>query len=289
MLLSTQTDVFARRFGDEEAIRRIAKAGFDAFDLSLFAMNSKPDHPLNREGYQDYAKHLRAVARECGIVCNQSHAPFPSSVGDETRDEQIFQSIVRAMESAAIVGAKVIVVHPKQHLDYRTHAAELKEMNMAFYRRLIPYCEKFGIQVATENMWQYNKTAGHIRDSVCSRPQEFLDYLEELDSPWIVACLDVGHVLLTSEDLPHCIRTLGAKHLRALHVHDNNHKEDSHTMPYLGKIDFTELTSTLKEIGYQGDFTFEADEFYAGMPEELLPEASALLHKTGRYLMSQIS
>lgn len=288
MLLSTQTDVFARRFGDEEAIRRIANAGFDAFDLSLFAMNSNPNYEMNGEQFREYAKHLRAVADECGIVCNQSHAPFPSSVGDEEKDEQIFQSIVRAMEAASIVGAKIIVVHPKQHLDYRTHAAELKEMNMAFYRRLIPYCEQFGIKIATENMWQYNKTAEHIRDSVCSRPQEFLDYLEELNNPWIVACLDVGHVLLTSENLAHCIRTLGAAHLQALHVHDNDHRGDSHTMPYLGKIDFKELTATLKEIGYQGDFTFEADSFYAKMPDELLPEAAALLHKTGRYLMSQI-
>lgn len=288
MLLSTQTEYLASRFGDEHAIRTIAAAGFDAFDLSLFEMNANPDYAMNQDNFRDYAKHLRAVADECGIVCNQSHAPFPTSVGDEEKDEKIFQSVVRAMEAVAIVGAKIIVVHPKQHLDYRTHAAELKEMNMTFYRRLIPYCEKFGIKVATENMWQYNTTAGHIKDSVCSRPYEFADYLNELNSPWIVACLDIGHTVLTNESLSHCIRTLGAKHLQALHVHDNDHRNDSHTMPFLGKIDFTEFTSTLREIGYQGDFTFEADAFFHSMPDEILPEAYALLHKTGRHLISKI-
>lgn len=288
MLLSTQTEYLASRYGDEQAIRTLAEVGFDAFDLSLFAMNSNPDYEMNKENFRDYAKHLRAVADECGIVCNQSHAPFPTSVGDEEKDEKIFQSVVRAMEAASIVGAKIIVVHPKQHLNYHAHAAELKELNMEFYRRLIPYCEKFNIKVATENMWQYNRTAGHIKDSVCSRPQEFLGYLEELNSPWIVACLDIGHVVLTNEDLPTCIRTLGAKHLQALHVHDNDHRDDSHTMPFLSRINFAEVTAALKEIGYQGDLTFEADAFFKPMPEEILPEAYALLHKTGRYLVSQI-
>lgn len=288
MLLSTQTDYLARHYGDEQAIRTLAEVGFDAFDLSLFAMNSNPDYAMNGENFREYAKHLRAVADECGIVCNQSHAPFPTSFGDEEKDEKMFQMVVRAMEAAAIVGAKIIVVHPKQHLDYRTHAAELKEMNMEFYRRLIPYCEKFGIKVATENMWQYNNAAGHIRDSVCSRPYEFADYLNELNSPWIVACLDVGHVVLTNENLANAIRTLGGKHLQALHVHDNDHRDDCHTMPFLGRIDFNELTSTLREIGYQGDFTFEADSFFRSMPEELLTEAYALLHKSGRYLISKI-
>ena len=40
MLLSTQTEVLAGLYGEAEAIRMLAKAGFDGFDLSLFAMFS---------------------------------------------------------------------------------------------------------------------------------------------------------------------------------------------------------------------------------------------------------
>ena len=287
MKLSTQTEHLGAIFGEAEAIRMIAAAGFDAFDLSLFYMNSKPKHPMNQPEFREYARSLRAVAEECGIVCNQAHAPFPTSFGDEQKDEAAFALVVRAMEAAAIVGAKVIVVHPMHHLSYRTHARELKERNLAFYRRLLPYCEQFQIKVACENMWQHNREAGRIIDSTCSRPEEFLEYLNELNSPWIVACLDVGHTALTDEDLPAFVRTLGGTHLQALHVHDNDLRADLHTMPYMGKIDFAAFTAALKEIGYAGDFTFEADQFLAAFPESLVPAALDLLHKVGRHLKAQ--
>ena len=287
MKLSTQTEYLGARFGEAEAIRMIAKSGFDAFDLSLFYMNSQPQHPMNQPEFREYAKSLRAVADECGIVCNQAHAPFPTSVGDEEKDEAAFALVVRAMEAAAIVGAEVIVVHPKHHLSYRTHARELEELNLAFYRRLLPYCEQFRIKVACENMWQHNREAGRIIDSTCSRPQEFLEYLTKLNSPWIVACLDVGHTALTDEDLPAFVRTLGKTQLQALHVHDNDLCADLHTMPYMGKIDFAAFTAALKEIGYTGDFTFEADQFLAAFPDPLVPAALDLLHKVGRHLKAQ--
>lgn len=288
MLLSTETEFLGAVYGDEAAIRMLAEAGFDAFDLSLFSMFDQPGYEMNTPNFRQYAKKLRAVAEECGIVCNQSHAPFASSVGDAGQDERRFQYIVRAMEAASIVGAKIIVVHPKHHLSYRTHAAELKEMNLEFYSRLVPYCQEFHIKVACENMWQYNREGGRIIDSACSRPQEFCEYLDEIGSPWIVGCLDVGHTALTDEDLGNYIRTMGAKRLQALHVHDNNLREDSHTLPFTEKIDFAALTAALSDIGYQGDFTFEADYFLQKFPRPLHRDALGLLHATGRYLMGKI-
>lgn len=289
MLLSTQTDVLARLYGAPQAIRMLAEAGFDAFDLSMFDMFSDPNCPMNQPDYRDYAASLRAVAEEAGIVCNQAHAPFASSVGEPEKDEARFQTIVRSMEIASIVGAKIIVVHPKHHLDYRTHAAQLKEQNLEFYRRLIPYCEQFNIKVACENMWQHNDKARRIRDSVCSRPQEFCEYLDEIHSPWIVGCLDVGHTALTDEDLPAFVRAMGPERLQALHVHDNDLCKDSHALPFTLGIDFPAFTKALGEIGYQGDFTLEADAFLQKFPKELVPEALRLMYHTGRYLADQVN
>jgi excinuclease ABC subunit B len=85
------------------------------------------------------------------------------------------------MEIAAILGAKIIVVHPKQHLEYAEYSKELFEMNVEFYKSLIPYCEKFGIKVATENMWQWDNVNKKIIDSVCSKPQEFCDLIDEIN------------------------------------------------------------------------------------------------------------
>jgi len=288
MLLSTNTEIFYNVYSEEDSIRLIAKAGFDAFDLSLFKMNRDPEYAMNKDDYREYAKHLRDVAEEVGIVCNQAHAPFHSSCGDEKKDEETFQLIVRAMEIASIVGAKIIVVHPCQHLRYLDNKEQLKKINLEFYKRLIPYCEKFNIKVATENMWQMKSNANHIVDSTCSRVEEFCEYIDMLNSKWIVGCLDIGHVPLVDEKLPKMINGLGHNRLQALHVHDNNFVNDSHTMPFLMNINFEEVTKALAEIDYAGDFTFEAEGFFKKMPKELLLPAAKLLCETGRYLIKRI-
>lgn len=287
MILSTQTDFLARAYGEEEAIRMLARAGFDAYDFSFFAMFDNPEYPMNGPGFREYAQSLRAVAEEAGIACNQAHAPFASSTGDAQDDQRRFEAIVRSMEAAALLGAKVIVVHPKHHLPYAAHAAELREMNVAFYKSLVPYCEKFGIKAACENMWQHNPVVGRIIDSTCSRPQEFCDYIDQVGSPWVVGCLDVGHVALTDEDLGSFVRAMGPGRLQALHVHDNDFLEDLHTMPFTCRIDFSALAAGLKEIGYAGDFTLEADHFLEKFPLPLVPDALGLLYKVGRFLADQ--
>lgn len=291
MKLSTETDSFARTLGDIPAIQMLAQAGFDAYDLSLFKMSYDAQYPFCQEGYKAYAQSIRAAADAAGIVCNQAHAPFPSSVGDPEKDREIYKKIVRAMEIASIVGAKIIVVHPLQHLTYAEagNPEKLEEMNVAFYRSLIPYCEQFGIQVAVENMWQWDDTRKCIVDSTCSTPEEFCRYVDRIHSPWIVACLDIGHVPLVGGDIPAMICALGKERLKALHVHDNNLRDDNHALPYTMSIDFSAVTRALSEIGYTGDLTFEAGNTCARMPNSLKPSGARLMHDVGRELIRQIS
>ena len=154
MLLSNLTQWVGSALSEKEAVKIIAEAGFDAYDISLFKLTRDENYQFNSPDYVNIAKDLRKYADSLGIVCNQSHAPFPSSTGKEEEDKVIFEKIVRAMEIASILGAKIIVVHPKQHLIYPDHPDELFNINVEFYKSLIPYCEKFGIKVACENMWR---------------------------------------------------------------------------------------------------------------------------------------
>ena len=75
MLLSTQTDRFGQRFGDEKAVRMLAAAGFDGIDYSMFGM-IRPDHILRSDAAEKHIDALKAAAEECGVVFNQAHAPF---------------------------------------------------------------------------------------------------------------------------------------------------------------------------------------------------------------------
>ena len=285
MLLSTQTSRLQNTFGYKKAIEILKGAGFDAFDISLFHPVNESDE-LYKENFRAYAKELREYADGLGIVCNQAHAPFPSSTADRAQDKPIFDSIIHSMEIAAILGAKYIIVHPKQHLPYRENASELKKINMEFYKSLIPYCEEFDINVAVENMWQHNPVGKKtIVNSTCARVEEFCEYIDEIGSDRIAACLDTGHVSLCGEDMGVMIRGLGAKRLKALHVHDTDGSRDLHTLPFTSENDFELIMKLLREIGYEGDLTFEADHFYAKFPQDIYPDVASFMQVVGRKLI----
>ena len=174
MIISTQTAVLSGEFGDKEAIKIIAEAGFDAFDFSfsdwdLYELKEKEKELLSGD-FIGYAKELRKFADDCGIICNQAHAPFPSSRGTD-EDEEIFEYITRSMEFAATLGAKVIVVHPKQHIYHLNNVEELFRINVEFYKSLAPYCEKFGIKVALSKLIP-------IYDELIVRLEAFYDAFE---------------------------------------------------------------------------------------------------------------
>ncbi len=288
MKLVTQTEALAEAFGEKECIMILAEAGFDAADVSFFGMEEGKGIWCE-ENWREYALLLKETGEEAGLIFTQAHAPFPSSHGSEPYDTNIRKWIIRSMEAASLMGVRDIVVHPVQHLDYRKNRERLFEMNLAFYRSLIPYCEEFNIRVCAENMWQYDSRRQYIVDSVCSCPEEFNRMLDEVGSPWIVGCLDLGHCALVGTEPADFIRAMGKERLQALHVHDVDYVSDCHTMPFLESLDWKAITRALGQIGYEGNLTFEADEFLKKMPRELMPEAARLLAKTGRYLIKCIA
>ncbi len=284
MLLSTQTEVLSRRFSCEDAINIIADAGFDAYDFTFYGQN-KAAHLLDSETYGDYAHLLRDIADKKGIVCNQAHAPFPSSVGDEHTDAQIYKRIIRAMHFASILGAEIIVVHPKKHLPYSENQHKLFEMNMEFYKSLIPHCEKYNIKIACENMWGRMPDTNKKTHSVCSGADEFCKYIDTIGSKWLTACLDIGHIGLVGERIYDTIVKLGDR-IQALHVHDTDGINDNHTLPFMSEINFKQMVKGLTDIKYSGDITFEADMFLKNVPDQLIPYAVKYMETTGRYLIS---
>lgn len=288
MLLVTTTEIPANVFGIEKAIEMIAKAGFDAVDYSAFGMLNDSD-PLNQSDYLEYAKNIRAKAQSCGIKFVQAHAPFPSSRDDVEYNTDIKKKIIRSMEACAVMGVEIIVVHPMQHLMYSTNVETLFKMNMEFYSELIVYAKKFGITIATENMFQYDENRRVMKDSTCASPEEFCRYIDTINSPYLTGCLDIGHCGLCGREPYDMIRQMGAERLGCLHIHDNDFMEDNHTLPCTMKQNWNEICKALAEVGYKGNFTYEADGFLRKYDPVFYPTAMKFMHDTGRYLIDKIN
>lgn len=264
MKTSTEIWSFAKIVGEERAVEMVAKAGFDYWDFSMFEMARRDrvtggvlpsDHPLAGSGRLAFARKLKQIGLDCGISCNQSHAPFPVNVPG------IRDAAKHAIECTAEAGGKICVVHP----DNNKSAEENAEM----YFELLPFAKDCGVKIATENMWNWNKETDEAAPAACSDEKSFLDHIRAVNDPYFVACLDLGHAEMKglNTDAVKMIHTLGDS-LQALHIHDNDRWHDSHAIPFSMGMDFDAIVKALKDIDYKGDFTLEADRHIGARPAE---------------------
>ena len=268
MKISTEIASIAKHVGEEKAVEYVGKSGFDAWDFSMFSMCKydwenkkviKSDHPLAGDNYLAFARRLKKIGEDNGIVCNQSHAPFPTCC------PEIRGYYKRAIECTKEAGGKICIIHP----DNNKSAEENAEM----YLELLPFAKDCGVKIATENMWNWNKEKGHSCFAACATPESFCAHLEAVNNDYFVACLDIGHAEMKGSDTNavEMIKALGDK-LQALHIHDNNKLNDSHQIPFSMEIDFDKIVKALKEIGYSGYLTLEADRYLSDYTAENVEE-----------------
>ena len=198
----------------------------------------------------------------------------------EAYNKKLDYKLKRALEVAGMLDAQICVVHPVQF------STDQKARNIELYKNLEPYARDFGVKIALENMW--GRDADRIVPNVCSVASEFNDYFDSLESDAFTCCLDLGHCGLVGEDAASMIREMGNRRLGALHVHDNDHLHDSHTLPYLMKMDWDSILKALGEINYKGHFTYEAANFVSGFPEDLIPACMRFAHDVGRSMMRKV-
>ncbi|MBO4539264.1 MAG: sugar phosphate isomerase/epimerase [Clostridia bacterium] len=257
-IVSTEIGSVSKFTGERVAVKLVAKAGFDAWDFSMFSNMVLYDgrkkkvlpnsHPLAGNNYLAFARELKRIGEDNGIFCNQSHAPFPSVV------PEIRSYLKRAIECTAEAGGKTCVIHPCN--DWGT------EQNAEMFWELLPFAKSCGVKIATENMWNWDSKNGHAAPASCSDPKSFLDLLNAVNDDYFVACLDIGHAEMKGlgTSAAEMIYALNNK-LGALHIHDNDKLHDSHQIPYSMSIDYPPIIKALKDIGYSGEFTLESDAY----------------------------
>lgn len=241
MRISTETGSIAWFVDVESAVRMIADAGFDAWDFTLFDLH-KPDALLFGDDCRAMARKLRKIGEECGIVCNQTHAPFPSTMEN-------LPILKEAIRCTAEVGAEICVIHP---VSYGS-----TEESVELYKALLPTAKECGVKIATENLMGFNQTLNI--PATGATPDRLIELVDAINDPDLVVCVDIGHTEIHPIGVGSApmIHALGHR-LQALHVHDNDHNNDSHALPQTMKIDFDAVTQSLSDIGYNGYFTLEA-------------------------------
>ena len=107
------------------------------------------------------------------------------------------------------------------------------------------------------------------RQLYCADIRELVQMVDAFNDPeHLAVCYDFGHAnLISGCNHRKNLKMIGSR-LRALHIQDNHGNVDEHLLPFHGNIDWKEAMAGLSDIGYQGDLTFEVQEFGRFFPND---------------------
>lgn len=268
-------------YGHYKMIDVLAESGFEGIDF-----NADKQEYYTDAHHKDFYMQWRKYAEDKGVYFTQAHAPFDTSFVDEEATKKRFDEITEAMKISSWMGAEMIVVHPCKHIPYhiKGNTEKMFEYNFDMYKRLIPYCEEYGIKVAIENT--YEKFGPFYSHSCCTKAEELAKMIDALDNPCFTVCLDVGHANLLREKPSQMIRTLGSR-IGCLHIHDNNGMTDQHTLPYHGTLDWDDVMEALADVDYKGDLSYEAGLFFLNSPLDIRVDALKYMSVVGHNLINK--
>lgn len=224
---------------DREAFEAYAKAGVGCMEVSLsYAAYAKADF-----------KAAATASRETGVPVWSLHLPFypfrfldPSSLDKEVRENTLVVH-KHGVDQAALLGAKVVVVHPSGEPNADETRAEQLQYASDYLCKLAEYAAQYTIKVAVEDLPRscLGNCSAEIKQLIAGHEN-------------LGVCFDTNHLL--TEKNSDFVRALGDK-IITLHVSDYDFMDERHWMPYEGKVDWVELVTLLEQAGYQGPFMYE--------------------------------
>lgn len=284
--------------------------GFRKLDLNLYSTIYEGSPMLDPNWKHWIAEGGEAAAKHGFTFC-QAHSPDGKLHLRGEAFEVFLKTTIRSIEACAMLGIPHIVVHAQDIGGYPS--ADNRKLNLqknrAFFERLFATMEKTGVKVLLENSCdRHAPNFEQNRRNFPSTAAELLELAACIDHPLIGICWDTGHANIQGLDQYESIKELGSA-LHGLHIADNHGDMDSHMAPLQGTTNMDSVMQGLLDIGYKGDFTFEASRIlrdgkdwpnyrrkwsYNGEPVEKLMDipldlkrqAVALLYQIGKHILS---
>lgn len=253
MKLATTTGDFSPFTKSQaEALAHIRKAGFKYADYN-FGTDHSRKNGIYSEDFEGYLEHISRSAEDIGIKLVQAHSPMGKPLED---GGVLLNDTLRCVDACGAWGIPNLVVHSGYVLGLTKE--ETLQKNKEFFMPLLERAEKYGVNILVEN---FNKMKVGKPYWIDNAP-DLLEMIELVDHPLFHAVWDVGHANMQEMPQDEAIRLLG-NHIRALHIQDNEGEKDSHLVPFLGSLNLDSVICGLKDIGYNGYFTFEVGKFFA--------------------------
>ena len=236
----------------DEAVRRIAAAGFDAVDANLVMICNKTLR-LHTDDWKYEAERIALAVQETGIELAQCHLPFKGKKVKWHTPEELayyYEMFYRAIDVAGFLGIPWGVIHPERFIGQNLSDEECCRINHETNDKYIEYALNKGVNIAYENMVLGAKVG------YCAYIDQLVDLIDSYADPRIGACLDTGHANMVYDDQYEPILKLGHR-LHCTHINDNLGKDDLHLPPFSGTVKWESVIKGLREINYPGVLNLE--------------------------------
>lgn len=150
------------------------------------------------------------------------------------------------LDIACELGVKYIDFHANYLplVDHPSYLPGWVERQVTFWSPLAKQAEQYGVTLLLENMWE-------------PAPAIIRRILDRVQSPYLKACLDVGHAVLYSRvPIEEWITRLG-EHLAYTHLHNNHGATDEHLAFGDGVLDFPAVLEQLRALPAPPLFSLE--------------------------------
>ena len=264
-------------------------AGFDGVELVL-AANGNGEITMDTSDADIIA--IRKKAEEIGIEINAVATGLYWVYSFTSNREDIREKAIgvakRQMDVAALLGADAILVCPggvgvdfkpedvvpdAENAEFFT-GSEVIEYDIAYERakaalqRLADYAAKKRIHIGVENIW----------NKFLLSPLEMRNFIDEINSPWIGAWVDVANMLMYGYP-EHWIKILGKRIVR---VHFKDFRRavknlDGFVDLLAGDVNWKLVMERLKEVGYEGYCNAEMCPTYKQYTDQMVYNCSAAM------------
>jgi sugar phosphate isomerase/epimerase len=288
MRLSTSTCIyFNRPDGTKasilESIELCAQAGYKVMDMN-FHDCCMFDTPFKKNEWLGWIKSVKQKADECGIVFSQGHSHFYNYCDSEVSNQEILEEYIkRGIKSASILGIPWLVTHAATDFESNTPFKTSKARALEYFKKLLEIAEKYNVGIAIENLWDLNISP---KRRYTTTAEELVDLVDTLSKDFgnVGICWDVEHSSIMQQNIEKALNLVGDR-LKATHISDYIDIHEDHILPFSGISNWPTIMRALKNINYQGDFTYEIHRYTMRLPIELVPSALQHSVKVGEYLL----
>ncbi len=267
----------------EEGYKKIKQAGMSYVDYNI--MTPKEETEKLEVAY--FEKH-KECADKYGLHFSQVHAPlFKYETERPDRIEYILEEMKKSIAICCLLGSRYLVMHPFE-LAFKLGKSEERKINLDYFGALAEEAMRKNVMICIENM--PSKKNERLWEGACSSARETVDYINILNEgaggECFGACFDVGHANVLGKNLREEVKTLG-RHLKVVHIHDNDGVTDSHQLPHTFSnkgnsiTDWTGFLLGLREIGFKGVLSFETYGCFSGIPGVLQEPVLNFLYSVG--------